>query len=236
MHDSKIVALIPARSGSKGLPKKNIQPLGDRPLIAWTIEAALSCNLIHRTVVSTDSTEFADVARQWGADVPFLRPEHLADDSARVEDVMVHALHWMEENEGLEFDILVLLQVTDVFRNRNIVRDVVQALLEDHELDSVFAVKPDFKNYWKISGGRHVRLENHHYVPRQTRQPLYREDTGIALATRTQIIKSGRRIGDAVKLISHENPGDFVDIHTEFDLWIANQLLERRGIVPNKTE
>lgn len=236
MKDSKVIAVIPARSGSKGLLKKNIQLLGDKPLIAWTIEAALGCNLVHRTLVSTDSQEFADLARDWGADVPFLRPRQLSDDNARVEDVLIHALRWIEENEGLKYDILVLLQVTDVFRNRNIVRDVIEALLEDQELDSAFAVKPDFKNYWKLSGERHVRLENHHYVPRQRRQPLFREDTGIALATRTQIIKSGRRIGDALKLIPHENPGDFVDIHTEFDLWIANQLMKHRRIIPNQTE
>jgi len=236
MHENKIIALIPARSGSKGLLEKNIQPLGDRPLIAWSIEAALSCELIHRTVVSTDSQKFADVARQWGADVPFLRPEYLADDNARVEDSLIHALNWIEENEGVEYDVLVLLQVTDVFRNRNIVRDVTQALIEDPKLDSAFAVKPDFKNYWKRVDDAHVRLENHDYVPRQIRQPLYREDTGMALATRVPVIKSGRRIGDSVKLIPHENPGDFVDIHTEFDLWLANELLDRRGIIPNQSE
>ena len=236
MKKEKVIALIPARSGSKGLENKNIQPLGDKPLMAWTIEAAANCVLIDRTVVTTDSVEFADVARQYGAEAPFLRPYHLADDSAKVEDALVHAINWIEENEGLEYDIVVLLQVTDVFRNRNIIRDVVQALLDDPQLDSAFAVKPDFKNYWERKEHSPSRLRNHNYVPRQIRDPLYREDTGIALASRTHVIKEGNRIGQSVALIVHENPGDFIDIHTEFDLWMANQLISSRGVVPNKTE
>tara|TARA_B100000686_G_scaffold262458_1_gene275826 strand:+ start:546 stop:1292 length:747 start_codon:yes stop_codon:yes gene_type:complete len=232
--DAKVIAIIPARSGSKGLIKKNIQFLGDKPLMAWTIEAAVECDLVDRTVVTTDSLEFAEIARKFGASVPFLRPDELASDSARVEDALIHAVEWIEQHEGIEYDIVVLLQITDVFRNRSIVSDVVKALLDDPDLDSAFAVKPDFKNYWRKNNNDASRISDHRYVPRQVREPLYREDTGVALASRVEVIRRGDRIGRSVQLIEHENPGDFVDIHTELDLWLANQLISQRGVVPNR--
>ena len=233
MKRIKTIAIIPARSGSKGLKRKNIQLLGSKPLVAWTIEAALMCPQIDRVVVSTDSQEFAEISRQWGADVPFLRPAHLSNDSAKVEDAMLHAIEWLEENEGSTYEIVVLLQTTDVFRNATIVSDVVSALVDDPNLDTAFAAKPDYKNYWKDEAGKSVRLSNHNYVPRQARVPLYREDTGVALATRTSVVRTGQRVGGRAKIISHENPGDFIDIHTELDLWLAYVLIRERNIIPN---
>ena len=233
MKQAQTIAIIPARSGSKGLKKKNIQILGGKPLVAWSIEAALACPVIHRVIVSTDSQEFAEISRQWGADVPFLRPNHLAIDSAKVEEAILHAIDWIEEHEGLSYEIVVLLQTTDVFRNKNIVTDVVNALIKDPDLDTAFAAKPDNKNYWNIEGGQVTRLSNHNYIPRQARTPLYREDTGVALATRSHVIRAGKRIGEHAKIFSHENPGDFIDIHTEFDLWLANCLIDFRGLIPN---
>ena len=233
MKQAKTIAIIPARSGSKGLKKKNIQILGGKPLVAWSIEAALACPVIHRVVVSTDSQEFADISLQWGADVPFLRPKPLANDSAKVEEALLHAIDWIEEHEGQSYEIVVLLQATDVFRNKNIVTDVVNALIKDPDLDTAFAAKPDYKNYWKSEGKQVTRLSDHNYIPRQVRTPLYREDTGFALATRTRVIKTGNRVGKHAKIISHENPGDFIDIHTEFDLWLANCLIDSRGLIPN---
>jgi CMP-N-acetylneuraminic acid synthetase len=227
------IAIIPARSGSKGLEKKNIRILGGKPLVAWSIEAALACPNIHRVVVSTDSEEFAEISRKWGADVPFLRPSHLSNDSAKVEDAMLHAIKWIEKHEARSYEIVVLLQTTDVFRNKNIVDEVVSALVEDPSLDTAFAATPDFKNYWRAEGADITRLSNHDYLPRQVRTPLYREDTGVALATRTCVIRTGNRIGERVKIISHENLGNFVDIHTEFDLWLANVLIDMRGLIPN---
>ena len=231
---NKVIAIIPARSGSKGLPIKNILPLGDKPLIAWSIEAATKCQLVDRVVVSSDSQEIADISRKYGAAVPFLRPKKLGEDMIRVEDVLIHALDWIEKHENNKYDILLLLQPTDVFRNKDIVEKVIRALIKDPKLDTAFAAKPEVKNYWSYQNGKYTPLYSHGYVPRQKRTPIYREDTGIAVATRIGFIKKGRRLGDNIRIIAHENMGDFIDIHTEYDLWLANILIKERGILPNE--
>jgi len=228
-----VLGIIPARSGSKGLKKKNIQLLGGKPLIAWSIEAALESPLVDRLIVSTDDPEFAAIAREHGADAPFLRPNGISGDTSTVEETLIHTIDWVHENDDKNYGVILLLQVTDVFRNRSIVTEVIQTLLDDPALDSVFAAKPDFKNYWTLQDSSFVQICDHGHIPRQQRQPIFREDTGVALATRIGVIRHGTRIGKNVKILSHENPGDFIDIHTEYDLWLANVLLDQRGIIPN---
>ena len=111
-----VIALIPARGGSKGIPRKNLAPLAGKPLIAWTIEAALGSKNVRRVIVSTDDPEIAKVARQHGAEVPFLRPPDLAADEAGALGVALHALDWLGENAGEEPEYLLLLQPTSPLR------------------------------------------------------------------------------------------------------------------------
>ncbi|HCV33883.1 MAG TPA: cytidylyltransferase [Acidimicrobiaceae bacterium] len=111
------IALIPARSGSKGVPAKNIRPLGGRPLLAWTIAAALRSASIDRVIVSTDSEEYAELALDHGAEVPFLRPAELASDHSRDVEFILHALDWLIKNEGVEPELLVHLRPTTPFRS-----------------------------------------------------------------------------------------------------------------------
>src|SRR3972149_3230515 len=110
-NNNKIVCVIPARGGSKGLPGKNIKKLLDKPLIAYTIEHAKSSKYIDRVIVSTDSQDIADVAKQYKAEVPFIRPGELASDNSSTLDVLIHAIDWIERSEGYSFSILVLLHV-----------------------------------------------------------------------------------------------------------------------------
>lgn len=229
-----VLALIPARGGSKGLPRKNLSILAGKPLIAWTIEAAKSCPLVTRTVVSTDDEEIARIAKQFGAEVPFLRSPELSGDSVTSEEVLLHALNWIEEKENKRYDILLYLQPTDPFRRNNIIFDVIKSLIEHPEIETVFAARPDHKNYWAMRGGTYVRLDERGHAPRQIKAHIYREDTGIACATRISVIKKGRRIGDRVLIVPHSSPGDFIDIHTELDLWLANQLATERNELPNQ--
>lgn len=230
---SRVVAVIPARGGSKGLPRKNLLPLAGKPLLVWTIEAARASRLVNRVIVSTDDTVIADVARGAHADTPFIRPSRIASDASSSEEVLQHAIEWLEEHEQVSYDILLYLQPTDPFRRVGIVDEVIEALMADPELDSAFAAKPEHKNYWTMDDGRSVPLGRHSHRPRQDKPPVFREDTGVALATRVEVIKRGRRIGDRVRIIPHECDGDFVDIHSPLDLWIAGQLIEHRGINPN---
>src|SRR4051812_14473677 len=113
--EMKVAALIPARGGSKTIPRKNIVSVGGKPLIAWTIGAALGSKLLDRVCVSTDDEEIAAVARQHGAEVPFMRPAELASDEAGSLGVALHALDWMAAHGG-EPDYLLLLQPTSPLR------------------------------------------------------------------------------------------------------------------------
>lgn len=119
-----VVALIPARGGSKGLPRKNIRPLLSKPLIAWTIEEAKKCRLIDRIIVSTDDEEVRDVARKHGGEAPFLRPKGLAKDHSKMVDVIVHALDRLKAS-GDRYDLFVLLQPTSPLR---IAEDIERAI------------------------------------------------------------------------------------------------------------
>jgi len=229
-----VICIIPARGGSKGLPKKNIRMLAGKPLIAWTIEAAKACPVVNRVLVSTDDDEIARVAEAYGADVPFRRPAELSHDTATTEDVLLHAINWLETVEGRTYDVLLYLQVTDPFRRNNIVHRVVKTLLDNPALDTVFAACPEHKNYWVFRNGRYVRLDDRGHPPRQLKEHVYREDTGIACAARMYVVRSGRRIGERVEIIPHTSPGDFLDIHTEFDLWLANEIATKRGELPNE--
>ncbi|MDD5457563.1 MAG: acylneuraminate cytidylyltransferase family protein [Candidatus Margulisbacteria bacterium] len=126
MYNNKsIVALIPARGGSKGLPGKNIRSLAGKPLIAWTIDAALDSKYIDRVIVSTDDEKIADTARQYKADVPFVRPQELATDSATGTDVALHTLNWLKENDK-NYDALILLQPTSPLRSVEDIDDLIQ--------------------------------------------------------------------------------------------------------------
>ncbi|WP_022941180.1 cytidylyltransferase domain-containing protein [Psychromonas hadalis] len=116
--NKKILAIIPARGGSKRLPRKNILPLAGKPLIAWTIEAAIKSDIFDEVMVNTDNQEIADVAEKFGAKVPFMRPEHLASDTASSLDVIKHTLLWYRD-KGVHFTDVVLLQPSSPLRNEH---------------------------------------------------------------------------------------------------------------------
>ncbi len=113
---TRVLGLITARGGSKGVPGKNIRPLAGKPLIAWTIAAARAANRLDRLIVSTDDAKIAEVCRDYGAEVPFMRPVELARDDSPHIDCILHAVEWMRDHDGYQPDYLVLLQPTSPFR------------------------------------------------------------------------------------------------------------------------
>lgn len=217
-----VVAIIPARGGSKMLPRKNTLPLCGKPLIAHTIEHALAARRLDRTIVSTDDPEIAEVAERWGAEVPFLRPAELATDEATTEVVLQHALRWLETEERVRVDIMVLLEATSPIRRPGLIDRVIDTLLAS-EADSAFTVVRDHGYFWGRDGDRIVRLDPG-YQPRQVRPPRWRE-TGSVYASRAHLIRRGERVGTRVELVEQDEIEALVDIHTDFDFWLAERIL-----------
>lgn len=134
-----VLFLITARGGSKGVPGKNVRLLGGRPLIAWTIEAARKSKFCSRLVLSTDDPEIARVGREWGAEVPFMRPQTLAGDATPHIDVLEHAIRWLGDEEKYDRDYLLLLQPTSPFRTTQDIDDALNLAFQ-RNADAVVSV------------------------------------------------------------------------------------------------
>ncbi len=138
----KVLALIPARSGSKSVPHKNIRKIDEKPMMAYSIEHALTSIYINRVIVSTDSEEYAQIAREYGAEVPFIRPAEYATDTALDLEVFDHALRFLEETEAYVPDIVVQLRPTYPVRDVSDIDAMVEILMKDETIDSVRTVSP----------------------------------------------------------------------------------------------
>lgn len=136
---STVIALIPARAGSKGVPNKNIRPLGGHPLIEWSIAACKRARLIDRVIVSTDSSDYADMSRRLGAEVPFLRPAEISGDSATDYDFILHALDWFAANGG-EPDYIVHIRPTTPFRKAGLIDEAITTFIQSSKATALRSV------------------------------------------------------------------------------------------------
>ena len=203
------IAIIMARGGSKGLPRKNVKLLAGKPLIAYTIEHAIASGVCDEVIVTTEDDEIAEIAKKYGAKVPFQRPAELADDVTPPEPVIKHALLEFEKISKKTFDIVVYLQATDLFRSPQMITDCVNRLKDDPSVDTVFSAYKTHKHFWtEKDDGNYERLTELTYEARQSRgkKSTYREDQGIASAFRANLLKEqNRRVGDKVAIISNED-------------------------------
>lgn len=150
--DMKTIALITARGGSKGIPRKNVKDIAGKPLIAYTIEAAKLSGACDRVIVTTDDPEIADVSRTWGAEVPFMRPANLAEDKTPTLPVAAHAVAWLKEHESYEPDAVMILQPTTPMRQAIHIREGIE-LLRASGADSVVSISEipsHVSPYWAI--------------------------------------------------------------------------------------
>lgn len=136
----KIIAIVPARQGSKGLAKKNIIDFLGKPLLVWSIEAALQSKYVDRIIVSTDSTEIAGVGKKFGADIPFIRPSYLSEDSTTSVDVICHAIEFMSEKLGENFDFVILLEPTSPLRTSEDVDSALEKFIGSPDARSLVSV------------------------------------------------------------------------------------------------
>jgi YrbI family 3-deoxy-D-manno-octulosonate 8-phosphate phosphatase len=205
---SKILAVIPARGGSKSIPRKNIRHLAGHPLIAYSIAAGLQSRSVNRVVVSTDDDEIAEVARAYGAETPFMRPPELAQDHTTDFPVFVQALDWLQKNEGYRPDIVIQLRPTSPIRPTDCVDQAVQSLLDHPQADSVRGVVPSGQNPYKMwrfaPDGRMVPLldlpdlSEPYNSPRQMLPQTYWQTGHIDVIRTETILEKKSLSGDAI--------------------------------------
>jgi len=229
---ARVVAIIPARGGSRRLPGKNLLPLGGVPLIAHTIEAGLGAYLVDEVWVSTDDATIARVARFHGARV-IRRPARLATDLATTEAVLRHALGVLSRR-GPAPDVLVLLQPTSPLRTAAPV-DMAVAKILATDCDSVVSVTEDPRLHWQgeIDGDRFRPSRALGDRPRtQELPPRYREDGAIYALRAELLARTGLRMGGDLRAVVL-SPAESVDIDTADDLALASHYLSRRGHDPD---
>jgi CMP-N-acetylneuraminic acid synthetase len=218
----EVVALIPARGGSKGIPRKNLAPVAGRPLLAWTLDAARESRTVTRTVVSTDDQEIADVARSLGGEV-LARPRELAADDTAMRPVIAHAL------DALATDVLVLLQPTSPLRRAEHVDEAVRLLLASGA-DSVVSVVEVPHRYrpgslMALEGRRLVRLADDQAGTRQEKPLVYARNGPAVLALRPDRIADDLYGGDCRPYVMGAR--ESLDVDEPFDLELAELLLSR---------
>lgn len=231
-----VLALVPARGGSKSIPRKNIRPLAGHPLLAYSVAAGLQSELVTRVIVSTDDEEIAEVARGYGAETPFLRPAALAQDDTQDLPVFLHALEWLEKEEGYRPEVVVQLRPTSPVRPPDCVDRAVQILREHPEADSVRGVVPSGQNpykMWRIDArGRMLPLlrdgfEEPFNMPRQKLPPTYWQTGHVDAVRPDTILKKGSMSG-AVILPIVIDPRYTVDIDNQRD-WQRTERLLAQG-------
>ena len=227
MKKIKYAVLIPARGGSKGIPNKNLVELGGKPLIAWSILAARATFSKEVIFVSTDSIEIMEIAKQYGAQVPFLRPHHLSTDAASTESVALHFLGWLHES-GIELDSLVLMQATSPVRRVASLSEAVQ-LFESESADSLVTVCKTHKFIWRNLSSPQASYD---IYDRQRRQDISKNDeiyfeNGSFYITKTKVFeKFKNRLGGKIVMYKMTAEESF-EIDDKFDLEINKILINR---------
>ena len=222
----KTLAIIPARGGSKGIPRKNLRPLAGKPLIYYCINACLQSSMISEIVVSTDDDEIAMFANRFGADV-LLRPESLSNDKVTLDPVITHAYKWSCINYDTSFDTVITVQPTSPLIQSDNLDNAL--LLFKNGFDTIISVVDDRHLSWKLDSGNAVP----NYKARVNRQelPANFKETGAIIACKAHVLeKNQSRIGENIGLfeIEHERSFD-IDSISEFQL--CESLLSRKNIV-----
>lgn len=236
----EVLAIIPARGGSKGIPRKNIRNFAGYPLIAYSIAAGQQAESVTRVVVSTDDEEIAQVARHYGAEVPFLRPTELAQDQSLDLPVFQHMLQTLEQTEGYRPDVVVQLRPTSPVRPCSCVDEAVRILLDHPEADSVRGVVPAGQNphkMWRIdpANGQMSGLikvdgiDEPYNAPRQVLPPVYWQ-TGHIDAIRPEIILNKNTMSGSTIYPLMIEPRFTVDIDNLWDWQRAEWLVYHGGL------
>lgn len=221
----KIIAIIPARGGSKGIPQKNIRQVAGKPLLSYNIQSALLANYINRVIVSTDDGAISDVALQYGAEV-IKRPSEISGDTASSESALLHVLNFLHEKENYQPEILVFLQCTCPLTFPEDIDGAIQLLL-DQQADTAFAIAKSHYILWERDESGNFVGVNHDKNKRLMRQQCKDQfvETGAIYVMRVDgfLAAKNRFFG---KTVGYELPRErFCDIDTPMDLFLAEQMM-----------
>lgn len=229
----KVLGLIPARGGSKGVPRKNIRPLHGKPLLVYTIEAAKNAGRLTRIILSTEDEEIAEIGMRYGADVPFMRPAELAQDTTPTLPVIRHAVESLEA-AGEFYDAICLLQPTNPLRRAEDIDNCIE-LFEESEADSVISILPVPHEYnpkwvyWKNADGKMILTtgENEPVSRRQDLPPAFHREGSVYVTRKTVLFESGNLYGTNVQGYEME-PEYSVNVDTLEDWNRVEQRLRKR--------
>ena len=231
--DKKVLCIIPARSGSKAIPQKNIKLLCGKPLIAYSIEQALKIDFIDRIIVSTDDQEIAEIAKNFCTEPPFIRPSHLAQDESSTMDVLLHAIEWCKNNENQSYDIILLLHANAPLRNLEDIRNCIEILV-DQSANNVFSVTPASNNPYfnmvEVNDKKNVSLiKDGNFSNRQSAPLVYDMNSSI-YTWWTDILVEKKSIF-LPKTRIHIMPRErSIDIDEPLDFKIAELIMKEKNI------
>ena len=229
INNKNVLAIIPARGGSKSLPGKNIKELYGKPLIAWSIEVAIACSSIDRVITSTEDKKISEVAKKYGAEVPFIRPHELASDTASSIDVVFYTIDWLKKHQDYQAGYILLLQPTSPLRTSRDIKCAIQTL-KDKKARSVVSVCEAKHPIWSNILPEDNNMKN--FIPpqmlnkrRQDLPKFYRLNGAIYLAELDYLRKCNGFLGKDT--FAYEMPKErSIDIDTEIDFKLACLLME----------
>lgn len=229
----RILAIIPVRGGSKGVPGKNIKLLDGKPLLAYTAEVAFASNLLTEVIVSTEDEQISEIAKGLGAKVPFFRPMSLAEDNTPTVDVIIHALKWYE-SQSVFFDAVCLLQVTCPFRTVEFLNKAIERFVEKDtdSLVSVLKVPHIYNPHWTFEEDHEGNLKNtagdSQIISRRQELPTaYHRDGSVYITKSKVLLKEHSLYGKSIAFIESD-PKSYVNIDTLADWKKAEEIIQQK--------
>ncbi len=237
MEKVKIITIIPARGGSKGIPRKNIRLLAGKPLISYAIKVANGSKYVDKVIVSTEDGEIEEISKLYGAQV-VKRPEELSEDSIPLDPVIYHALKFVENEEKIEYDLVMTIQPTSPLLKTETIDSAIEIMLGNignqekntykTEYDTLICVKPEPHLYWTKVRGEYKPLYKER-INRQYLDPIYKE-TGSILISKRNSVSENTRIGEKINLFEIP-PEEAIDIDTYQDWMLAEYRLSKKSFV-----
>ena len=233
IDEKKVLAIVPARGGSKRLPGKNRLILNNKPLIAWSIEAGLNSSYVDRVIVSTDDQDIADISREWGAEVPFIRPQELASDKATTVDTIIHALQSIE-NSDERYDYILLLQPTSPLRTAKHIDEAVELMIEKCADSIVGVTEVSHPVEWSNTLPDNLSMDNFiskeaYFTRSQDFPKRYQINGAIYLIKKESLLSSGMMKSEVNSIAYIMDKNDSVDIDDRFDFILAETLMDSKS-------